>query len=193
VRAVVFALTMMAAAAGPGAQAAGSQVGVAGSLDQKTAAQAFPARRPCSPYVGANVPTRPYFGDTHLHTSYSMDAGAFGARLTPRETCATTGTRMIVRFFGGWDFEPNDAGKSPSFLVAALKDPLGANLDRIQIVKGWLDARGELHEQVYDVAWGDADKRSPGQDGRLPPVGSTVDVANASWTNTIGDPELITV
>ncbi len=135
-----------------------------------------------------------------------------------RETYATTGTRVIVRFFGGWDFEPQDAGnrlpaaigygkgvpmggdlsaapsgKSPTFLVAALKDPLGANLDRIQIVKGWLDTKGELHEKVHDVAWGDADTRKPGVDGKVPPVGSTVDVANASWTNTIGDPELIAV
>jgi len=135
-----------------------------------------------------------------------------------RETYATTGTRLIVRFFGGWDFEPKDAGnrlpatigyskgvpmggdlsaapagKSPTFLVAALKDPLGANLDRIQVVKGWLDTKGGVHEKVYDVVWGDADKRKPGKDAKLPPVGSTVDVANATWTNTIGDPELITV
>jgi hypothetical protein len=135
-----------------------------------------------------------------------------------RETYATTGPRMAVRFFGGWDFAPADAhnrlpaaigygkgvpmggelnsapqGKSPSFLVAALKDPIGANLDRIQVIKGWMDAKGMLHENVYDVVWGDADKRKPGQDGKLPPVGSTVDVANATWTNTIGDPELITV
>jgi len=135
-----------------------------------------------------------------------------------RETYATTGTRMVVRFFGGWDFEAQDAvnrrpatvgyakgvpmgsdlsaapaGKSPTFLVAAMKDPLGANLDRIQVIKGWLDARGEVQEKVYDVAWGDADKRRPGRDGKLPPVGSTVDVANATWTNTIGDPELIKV
>ncbi len=135
-----------------------------------------------------------------------------------RETYATTGPRMIVRFFGGWDFEASDAmnrlpaaigyskgvpmggdlgkgpaGKAPTFLVAAMKDPMGANLDRIQVVKGWMDAKGTLHEQVYDVAWGDADKRKPGADGKLPAVGSTVDVADASWTNTIGDPELITV
>ncbi|MCO6412220.1 MAG: DUF3604 domain-containing protein [Thiogranum sp.] len=135
-----------------------------------------------------------------------------------RETYATTGPRMIVRFFGGWEFEADDAhnrlpaqigytkgvpmggdlsaapaGKAPGFLVAALKDPIGANLDRIQIVKGWLDARGDVQEKVYDVVWGDADKRKPGADGKLPPVGSTVDVANATWTNTIGDPELITV
>ena len=136
-----------------------------------------------------------------------------------RETYGTTGPRMFVRFFGGWDIEPKDAhdrlpaaigyakgvpmggdlrqapaGKAPSFLVAALKDPIGANLDRIQIIKGWLDAKGEVHEKVYDVAWGDAGKRKPdAKTGKLPPVGSTVDVANATWTNTIGDPELITV
>jgi hypothetical protein len=135
-----------------------------------------------------------------------------------RETYATTGPRMAVRLFGGYDFEPGDAvnrlpaaigyakgvpmggdltaapqGKAPTFLVAALKDPIGANLDRIQIVKGWLDAQGQVQEKVYDVAWGDAAKRNPGPDGKLPPVGSTVDVANATWTNTIGDPELITV
>jgi hypothetical protein len=135
-----------------------------------------------------------------------------------RETYATTGSRMIVRFYGGWEFETRDAqnrlpaaigyskgvpmggnlhdapkGKAPTFLVAALKDPIGANLDRIQIIKGWLDARGSLHEKIDDVVWGDDDKRRPGADGKLPPVGSTVDVENATWTNTIGDPELITV
>jgi len=135
-----------------------------------------------------------------------------------RETYATTGPRMIVRFFGGWEFAPQDAhnrlpatigytkgvpmggdlrnipsGKAPTFLVAALKDPIGANLDRIQIIKGWLDGKGQVHEKVYDVVWGDADKRKPGADGKLPAVGSSVDVENATWTNTIGDPELITV
>lgn len=135
-----------------------------------------------------------------------------------RETYATTGPRMIVRLFGGWDFEAGDAhnrlpaqigyskgvpmggdlhaapqGKSPSFLVAALKDPIGANLDRIQIVKGWVDAQGAVQEKVHDVVWGDAERRVPGADGKLPPVGTTVDLANATWTNTIGDPELITV
>jgi hypothetical protein len=133
-----------------------------------------------------------------------------------RETYATTGTRMLVRFFGGWDFAPEDAatrslasigyrkgvpmggdlsrvpaGKAPTFLVAALKDPIGANLDRIQVVKGWMDARGELQEKVYDVVW--SGDRQPGPDGKLPSVGNTVDVANATWTNTIGAPELIAV
>ena len=132
-----------------------------------------------------------------------------------KETYATTGPRMIVRLFGGWDFTPADAqtrspavvgytkgvpmggdltkapaGRSPTFIVAALRDPIGANLDRIQIVKGWLDAKGELHEKIYDVAWGG--DRKVGADGKVPSVGSTVDVANATWTNTIGAPELIT-
>jgi hypothetical protein len=135
-----------------------------------------------------------------------------------RETYATTGPRMIVRFFGGWDFVKEDAnsrlpaltgytkgvpmggdlrgasqGKRPTFLVAALKDPLGANLDRYQIVKGWLTKEGKLEEKVYDVAWADAEQRKPGADGKLPPVGDTVDAANATWTNTIGAPELATV
>ena len=133
-----------------------------------------------------------------------------------RETYATTGTRLVVRFFGGWEFDHGDAhtrnpaiagytkgvpmgadmpkrsgGTSPSFLVAALKDPIGANLDRIQIVKGWMDADEELHEKVFDVAWSGDRKR--GDDGKLPPVGSTVDLENATWTNTIGAPELIAV
>ncbi|WP_111544336.1 DUF3604 domain-containing protein [Mesorhizobium kowhaii] len=133
-----------------------------------------------------------------------------------RETYATTGPRMVVRFFGGFDFDEADAnsrspaiagytkgvpmggdltqapaGKVPTFLVAALKDPIGANLDRYQIIKGWLDAAGEVHEKVYDVAW--SGDRKPGADGKLPPVGNTVDVPNATWTNTIGAPELIAV
>ena len=133
-----------------------------------------------------------------------------------KETYSTTGPRMAVRFFGGWDFEAKDAhnrlpaqigytkgvpmggdlsgapeGKAPTFLVAALKDPIGANLDRYQIVKGWLDAKGNLHEKVYDVVWGG--DRKPDEQGKLPPVGSTVDIENATWTNTIGAPELIAV
>ncbi|MEW9838602.1 DUF3604 domain-containing protein [Mesorhizobium sp. ZMM04-4] len=72
-----------------------------------------------------------------------------------------------------------------------MKDPIGGNLDRYQIVKGWLDGTGETHELVYDVAW--SGDRKPGSDGKLPPVGNTVDVANATWTDTIGAPELIAV
>ena len=84
-------------------------------------------------------------------------------------------------------------GKSPTFLVAALKDPLSGNLDRIQIVKGWLDKKGNTHEKVYNVAWGDAETRSVDNNGNIPAVGNTVNVPTATWTNTIGDPELITV
>jgi hypothetical protein len=91
----------------------------------------------------------------------------------------------------GADLPQAPAGKSPSFLVAALKDPLSGNLDRIQIVKGWVDAKGARQEKIYDVAW--AGDRSLGANGKLPPVGNTVDVAEATWTNTIGSPELITV
>ena len=133
-----------------------------------------------------------------------------------KEVYSTTGPRMTVRFFGGWDFEPNDAksrlpaevgygkgvpmggdltkgpkGKAPSFLVAALKDLYSGNLDRIQIVKGWLDAKGKTHEKVYDVVW--SGDRKPGAKGKLPAVGNTVDVPNATWTNSIGSAELITV
>ena len=134
-----------------------------------------------------------------------------------RETYATTGTRMIVRFFGGWDFEPSDAknrmpaaigyakgvpmggdlsdapkGKSPTFIAAALKDPIGANLDRIQIIKGWVDKNDKVQERIYDVAVSGGRKIEA--DGRCKtPVGSTVDVENATWTNTIGAPELIAV
>ena len=74
-----------------------------------------------------------------------------------------------------------------------MKDPLRGNLDRIQIIKGWLDAGGNTHEKIHDVVWADSDTRQPGTDGKLPPVGNTVDVANATWTNTIGAPELVTL
>ncbi len=134
-----------------------------------------------------------------------------------RETYATTGPRMVVRFFGGWDFAPADAksrhpadvgyskgvpmggdlaaapqSKAPTFLVAALKDPVGANLDRYQIIKGWVDRAGKVQERIYDVVWS-GDRKADPKTGKLPPVGSTVDVAEATWTNTIGSPELIAV
>ena len=135
-----------------------------------------------------------------------------------KETYATSGPRMIVRLFGGYDFAPADvrsrnvaltgytkgvpmgadlarapAGKAPTFLVAALKDSIGANLDRIQIVKGWVDAGGELHEKIYDVVWSDSERRPRSADGKVPAVGNTVDVASATWSNTIGAPELVAV
>jgi len=140
--------------------------------------------------------------------------GALFEALRKREVYGTTGTRLRVRFFGGWDFEGADiaapdiaatgyekgvpmggilpgAGSSsgaPGFLVRAEKDPVGANLDRIQIVKGWLDASGASHERVYDVAL--ADDRVVPATGEPPPVGSSVDLQTARYTNTIGDAEL---
>jgi hypothetical protein len=133
-----------------------------------------------------------------------------------KETYATTGSRMLVRFFGGWDFGADDlrnrqpaflgyekgvpmggdltmapSGKAPTFMVIALRDPIGANLDRIQIIKGWMDDDGDLHEKVYDVAW--SGDRQPDDNGKLPQVGNTVDVEAANWTNTIGASELATV
>lgn len=134
-----------------------------------------------------------------------------------KETYATTGTRMAVRFFGGWDFSEDDlrsrypafvgyekgvpmggdlhgedAHNAPSFMVYALRDPIGANLDRIQVIKGWLDADGKLHERVYDVAV--SGDRTIGDDGRCrEPVGNTVDLEAATWANTIGASELATV
>jgi hypothetical protein len=124
---------------------------------------------------------------------------------------------MTVRFFGGWDFTEHDlnsrmparvgyergspmggdmrdmpeGASAPNFMVIALRDPIGANLDRVQMVKGWTDADGAAHEKVYDVAW--SGDRAPGADGKLPAVGNTVDAANANWTNTIGASELATV
>ena len=85
-----------------------------------------------------------------------------------------------------------EGSKAPTFLVAALKDPIGGNLDRIQIIKGWVDAKGKLHEKVYDVVWSDNRKPDP-KTGKVPMVGNTVDVANATWTNSIGATELINV
>ena len=133
-----------------------------------------------------------------------------------KEVYATTGSRMMVRFFGGWEYTADDlssrnpafagyqkgvpmggdlpgraGGASPSFMVYALRDPIGANLDRIQIVKGWSDDRGNTGEKVYDVVW--SGDRSPGGDGKLAPVGNTVDADRATYSNTIGAPELGTV
>jgi len=91
----------------------------------------------------------------------------------------------------GGDLKSAPDGKAPTFMVIALRDPIGANLDRVQVVKGWMDDGGDLHEKVYDVAW--SDNRQPGADGKLPPVGNTVDIEAANWTNTIGASELATV
>ena len=78
-------------------------------------------------------------------------------------------------------------------MVVAVRDPMGANLDRVQMIKGWRDSAGKLHEKVYDIAWSDTENRKPNTKGKLPPVGNSVNVAEATWTNTIGDVELATV
>ena len=130
-----------------------------------------------------------------------------------KEVYATTGSRMAVRFFGGWDFtegdlasrspafagyakgvpmggdlQPRTGSQAPTFMVYALRDPIGGNLDRIQIIKGWMDRSGATHEKVYDVVW--SGDRTTGRDGKLPPVGNTVDARTANFTNTIGASEL---
>jgi hypothetical protein len=164
-------------------------------------------------------------------TSYGADMGAAGLAAVwatentreslldafqRKEVYATTGPRIMLRFFGGFSFHSGDSGardiaavgyrkgvpmggdlsgaasgKAPSFLIYALKDPVGGNLDRLQVVKGWLDDRGAPVENVYDVAW--AGDREPGGDGRLPPIGNTVNLDTAMYTNTIGSAELATV
>jgi hypothetical protein len=136
----------------------------------------------------------------------------FGAFLR-KEVYASTSPRIRLRFFGGWDFSDRDAGKrdlakigydkgvpmggdlthapkgkAPSFLVYAIKDPRGANLDRIQVVKGWLDENGASQEQVYNIAW--SDHRERREDGSLRPVGNTVDLSTGFYTNDIGDAQL---
>lgn len=134
-----------------------------------------------------------------------------------KETYATTGPRIPVRFFGGWEYTDEDlrsrapafrgyekgvpmggdlskapeGKKAPTFMVYALRDPIGANLDRIQIVKGWMDGKGDTHEKVYDVAW--SDDRNADAKGKLPAVGNTVDIKAANWLNTIGASELMSV
>jgi hypothetical protein len=133
-----------------------------------------------------------------------------------KEAYATTGPRISLRFFGGWNFSDTDlndgdavnAGytkgvpmggdlsgaaveKAPSFLIMAMKDPADANLDRIQVVKGWMDDTGKPLEQVFDLVW--SDDRKPDAQGKLPAVGNTVDLKTGNYTNSIGAPELAVV
>ena len=138
------------------------------------------------------------------------------AAMKRKEVYASTGPRIRVRFFGGWDYEKNDAlkpnlasigykkgvpmggdlnhaprGKSPNFLIRAVRDPDGANLDRVQVIKGWHDKNGKLHEKIYNVAL--SDDRKENWKGKVKPVGTTVDIKDASYSNSIGDPELAVV
>jgi hypothetical protein len=141
---------------------------------------------------------------------------AIMAAFRRKEVYATTGPRIALRVFGGFSFAAADAsardiaavgyskgipmggdlsnaprGKAPSLLIHAVKDPISGNLDRVQVVKGWLDALGETHEKIYDVVW--AGNRRPDAKGKLPAIGSTVDIKVPTYTNTIGAAQLSTV
>lgn len=130
-----------------------------------------------------------------------------------KEVYATTGTRIRVRVFGGWDYQAEDLrrsdfaeygyqsgvpmggdlvaapkNKAPNFLIRAVRDPDGANLDRIQVIKGWVDQSGKTHEKIYDVAVSDG--RQPEKGGGYPPVGNTVDPDTSAYSNSIGDPTM---
>ncbi len=155
-------------------------------------------------------------GITAVWAQENTRASLFDA-MDRKEIYATTGPRMMVRLFGGWNYTdadmnsrepafrgyekgvpmggdlqaPPEGATAPSFMVFALRDPIGANLDRIQIVKGWLDSDGTTHEKVYSVAWSDG--RQLGPNGTLQAVGNTVDIASATWANSIGASELATV
>ncbi|MEH6583413.1 MAG: DUF3604 domain-containing protein [Halioglobus sp.] len=155
-------------------------------------------------------------GYTGIWAHENTRAALFDA-MERRETYGTTGPRMTVRFFGGWDFKDSDVKasnlasigyekgvpmggdlkatkgkKAPSFMVSALRDSQSANLDRVQMIKGWMDKKGKLHERVYDLAVSDG--RKIDKNGRCTKaVGNTVDLETATWSNSIGDPQLTTV
>ena len=166
--------------------------------------------------AGITMPSGGEYSAAGLTAVWSTEntRGALFDAMERRETYATTGPRMRVRFFGGFDFTADNVkrrdlaqlgyskgvpmgsdlpraplGKAPSFLIYALRDPVGANLDRIQIIKGWLGADGNPQERIYDVTVSDG--REIAADGRCrTPVGDTVDLSVPSWTNTIGASEL---
>ena len=166
-------------------------------------------------YSGVNNLTHSAAGYAAIWAEENTRESLFAA-MKRKEVYASTGPRINVRFFGGWEYQKNDAFSpdlarigyqkgvpmggdltsapnkvSPKFLIRAVKDPDGANLDRVQVIKGWHDAHGELHEKIYNVALSDGRKEN--RNGKVKPVGNTVDIPDASYTNTIGDPELAVV
>lgn len=209
------------------------QFGMIGSTDSHTSLAAteednfFGKNSIDEPHPGRVNYSLKVIGDRELRSWQSASSGLtavwsrentrgsiFDAMLR-KEVYGTTGTRMTVRLFGGWDFTENDLkgrspakvgynkgvpmganlraqpegdAKSPTLMVYAMRDPMGANLDRIQIVKGWTTADGGAEEMVYNVDW--SDNRAIDANGALPAVGNTVDVATATWVNSIGASEL---
>ncbi|MBY0400930.1 DUF3604 domain-containing protein, partial [Myxococcota bacterium] len=217
--------------------------GMIGSTDSHTGLSSYEEDNFWGKLAFDSTPeTKAKFSGSRGITGWNMGAGglaavwaeantreAIFAAFRRREVYATTGSRMRVRFFGGYDFEPDDAEAAdlagagyakgvpmggdlagppepkkrlgglfggeqpvvPSFLVHAAKDPKGGNLDRIQIVKGWIGRDGRAKEKVYDVVWAGA--REPGENGELPPIGNTVDLDRGTYANTIGARELVAV
>jgi hypothetical protein len=160
------------------------------------------------------VPMATSSGLAAVWATENTRAAIFDA-LRRKEVYATTGPRITVRVFAGWHFKPGDEarsdfaangyahgvpmggdlsgakkGQAPTLLIQAAKDPDGANLDRVQVIKGWVDAGGATHEKIYDVAWSGA--RTIGADGKLPLVGTTVDIPSATYSNSIGAAVLTT-
>ena len=201
--------------------------GMIGSTDSHTALSTADENNFFGKFAGRSEPS----AERMMHERWGWEAGAAGYAavwaesntreaifdaMRRRETYATTGPRILLRFFGGWEFEASDierhdyveigyrkgvpmgsdltdapAGASPTFMIDVAKDPNGAKLDRVQVVKGWRTESAELEEKVFDVAWSGV--RTPGADGRIPPVGSTVDVEDASYLNSIGAVQLAVV
>lgn len=164
-------------------------------------------------FAGLDVRFENPAGLTGIWAEENTRASLFDA-MERKETFATSGPHLSIRMFGGWDYaadmtgeadwvqaaygggvpmggdlKPRDGDKAPVFVVQAVKDPTSGNLDRVQIVKGWAKD-GQSFEKVYDVVW--AGDRSPSPvDGKVPAIGTTVDLANATYTNDIGAVELV--
>jgi len=177
------------------------------ALDEPSAGRAFSEPMPAARYAAS--------GYAAVWARENTRESIFDA-FQRREVYATTGPRIVVRFFGGWDFDDQDAlrpdyaaigyregvpmggdlgpapaGDAPRFLILAGKDPMGANLDRAQVVKGWLDRNGSLREKVYNVAL--SGNRSFDANGRVAAIRSSVDIKSATYTNTVGESQLATV